>query len=79
MTPNMRIVVNGDTWMDGNLGQWEQKQPTQFVEAMKNPRNQTPGLKALMIAVADGAARNKSLNINLQHTPTSWTLTVEDA
>lgn len=76
--PSMRIVVDDETWMDGDLGQWEQKQPQRFIDAMKNPRTQPPGLRALMIAMTEGITLGKSLTITLQHTATSWTLTVDE-
>lgn len=75
--PTMRIIVDGETWMDGDLGQWEQKKPEQFVKAIQNPRNTPPGLRELMMAMADAAMRGNSVTITLQHTDTSWTLTVE--
>ncbi|MGV0785122.1 hypothetical protein [Mycolicibacterium sp. XJ775] len=51
--PSLHIIVNGETWMNGDLGEWQQKQPEQFVEALKNPRAARPGMMQLLTAIGE--------------------------
>lgn len=74
----MRIVVNGDTWHDGDLGTWQQKQPEQFVQALQQPNNQIPGLRALILTMAEYATQEKSCTLELTNTDRGWTLSTQE-
>ncbi len=63
--PSLRIVVNGETWMNGDLGEWQQKQPAQFVEAFKNPRAARPGMMQLLTAMGECATSDKAHTLEL--------------
>lgn len=73
---NMRITVNGDTWLDGDLGEWQEKPPEQFVKALQTPSPQVPGLRALMLTMGEYAAQEKSCSLELTTTDGWPTLTV---
>lgn len=75
---NMRITVNGDTWLDGDLGTWEEKRPEQYLNALQNPSAQLPGTRQLLLAFAEAASQDKSCSLELTTSERGWTLTVED-
>lgn len=63
--PSLHITVNGETWMNGDLGEWQQKQPAQFVEALKNPRAAQPGTMALLTAISECVTSDKAYSLEL--------------
>lgn len=63
--PSLRIVVDGETWMNGDLGEWQQTQPKQFVEALKNPRSARPGMMQLLTAMGECATSDKAHTLEL--------------
>ena len=63
--PTLHIVVNGETWINGDLGEWQQKQPAQFVEALKNPRAARPGMMQLLTAMGECATSDKAWTLAL--------------
>lgn len=75
---NMRITVNGDTWLDGDLGTWEEKRPEQYLNALQNPSAQPPGTRQLLLAFAEAASQDKSCSLELATSERGWTLTVEE-
>lgn len=75
---NMRITVNGDTWLDGDLGTWEEKRPEQYLNALQNPSAQPPGTRQLLLAFAEAASQGKSCSLELTTNERGWTLTVEE-
>lgn len=62
---SLRIIVNGETWMNGDLGEWQQKQPAQFVEALKNPRAAQPGMMQLLTAMGECATGTRDYTLEL--------------
>ncbi|MDH6199199.1 hypothetical protein M2272_005867 [Mycobacterium frederiksbergense] len=74
----MRITVNGDRWLDGDLGEWQQKPPEQFVKALQAPSTQIPGLRQLLTVLAECATQDKSCSLELTNSERGWTLTVEE-
>ena len=75
---NMRITVNGDTWLDGDLGTWEEKRPEQYLNALRNPSAQPPGTRQLLMAFAEAASQDKPTSLELTNSERGWTLTVEE-
>lgn len=74
--PSLHIIVNGETWMNGDLGEWQQKQPTQFVEALKNPRAAQPGTMALLTAISESITSDKNYTLELTNSDNGeYTLT----
>lgn len=63
--PALRIIVDGNTWMNGDLGEWQQKQPAQFVEALKNPRAAQPGMMQLLTAIGECATGTQAYTLEL--------------
>ena len=63
--PSLHITVNGETWMNGDLGEWQQKQPEQFVQALKNPRAAQPGTMALLTAISECVTSDKAYSLEL--------------
>ena len=61
--PSLRIVVDGETWMNGDLGEWQQTQPKQFMEALKNPRAARPGMMQLLTAMGECATGDNTLEL----------------
>lgn len=76
--PRMRIVVDGEVWVDGDLGKWQERGPEQFVNALRNPAAQKRGIRSLMMEMAAAVARGVPCSIELTTTDTSHTLTVTD-
>ena len=74
----MRITVDGDTWLDGDLGEWQEKPPEQFVKALQTPSAGTPGLRQLLTALAEAATQDKPTRLELTTRERGWTLTVEE-
>ena len=65
---SLRIVVDGETWMNGDLGEWQQTQPKQFMEALKNPRTARPGMMQLLTAMGECATSDKAYTLELTTT-----------
>jgi len=77
-SPHVRITINGETVLDDHLGEWQRKPPAQL-QAMAMPKNQPPqpGMKALLISLAEAAATNQPLTADLQSSDTGFILKVD--
>lgn len=74
---NMRVTLNGDVLMDGDLGQWSTNPPPLLAEQLKAHTTPKPWMRAIMLTIADAATSNQSTTIDVTTRSNRWDLHVE--
>lgn len=74
---NVRYVVDDQTIMDGELGQWALANPAEFGKLLKPNTSQDPWSMPVTFVITMYAAKNQDVAILVRTHTTGWTLTVE--
>lgn len=79
MSAHLLITLDGETLMDGELGDWVASATDRLGEHLQPGSVPPPWVKALMFAMADAAVRGGSLAIDITRRGGGWTMSVDDA
>jgi hypothetical protein len=71
------ITIDGNTVLDGDLGQWRNKPPTEFAQYLAPGAQLQPGVMALLTAFGAAARAGQDITANLRNRPTGYDLTVD--
>jgi hypothetical protein len=78
--PGARIVINDHVLFDDDLGSWRDNPPDFAKDLIKPGVRPQPYFKAILIAMADAALADKSVEITVRVTdPGDWTMRVKSA
>lgn len=72
----VRIVLNGKVEMDEKLGDWLDKPPSFIRDHMRPGTVHQPHMKMVLIAMTEAVMSDASVQIAVDTTPNSYTLTV---
>lgn len=75
----IRLTIDGDTIMDGDLGQWQNKPPESLTQHLDPTANLQPWAKAAMLAIVQAALEKRDTAITVTTRDRGWTLDVDDA
>jgi len=71
------ITIDGETILDDPLDTWQRRPPELLASMISPGHDPKPYTKAMMIALADAAAHQQPIHINIQTSRHgAWTLTV---
>lgn len=73
----MKLTVNDDVILDGDLGEWTDNPPALLTDQLKAGAKPRPWMRAVLLTVADFATGKQSMDVNVQHRSNRWTLAVE--
>jgi hypothetical protein len=73
---HIRLTLNGDVLMDGDLGQWQRKPPTAIQHLLKPGGTKQPYLQAALSALVDASLRDVDTHIECTTMPTGWNVRV---
>lgn len=73
---HVKLIHNGATLMDGDLGQWQQTPPTAVQHLLQPGRKQQPYLQAALGALLEAALKDVDTTIEATTTPTGWCVRV---
>lgn len=78
---HLKVVINDETVMDGDMQSWEQRSPDFVANALQSMANGAPApyMRALMLVVAEAAMTQTYTQINVKHSGSGWTLDVRYA
>ncbi|BBU22150.1 hypothetical protein [Mycobacterium xenopi] len=76
---HLRITIDGNVAMNGDLGEWTTNPPTLLTEQLKANTKPAPWMRALMLTIADAAMTNRDLHANVHTRPDGWDLSVTTA
>lgn len=71
------ITIDGNTILDGDLGQWTHTPPASLAKYLTPNAQQQPGLNALLLAFATAAKTGQDITIDLTNRANGYTLTVD--
>jgi hypothetical protein len=75
---HIRLTLDGDTLMDGDLGAWQQQPPEAVADMLRNGGRGEPWHRPTLMVIADADLRNKSATITITTSADGWTLDVQD-
>lgn len=73
---HLRLSIDGQTLMDGDLGQWKHNPPTAIQHLIKPGHKPEPYMQAALMALMEAAMRDVETSIEVWTKPTGWTVTV---
>lgn len=74
----IRVKVDGKVLFDGDPGEWEQKPPDAFKEAIKPGAYIQSWMKPMMIALSDAVTTNRDIRVNIvTKSAAEYTMTVK--
>ena len=73
---NLRIKVDGRTIYRGELGEWVQRPPDEFRDAIKPGAQPTPWMKGVLVAMSDAVAADLSTRITVKTHLDGWSMEV---
>lgn len=62
---HLRVTIDGQVAMDGDLGQWSDNPPDIIAEQLKANARPAPWMRCLMMVMADAAASGKSASVRI--------------
>lgn len=71
------IKIDKKVLFKGEAGEWIQKTPSAFKDAIKPGARPAPWMKAIAITLADALMSNNSIKISVTTGPGKWTMAVE--
>ena len=75
-----RLVIDGKTVMDEEMGEWEQRPPEFFKRVMTPGQRQEPHLKAVAIILAESLLAGQDVSIDVAATEIgAWTMSVKQS
>lgn len=77
MRTHIKLTVDGETLMDGDLGEWKHKPPTAIQHLIKPGRKPEPYLQAALGAVLEASLISKSATIDCTTRENGWTVSVD--
>lgn len=75
--PYVNLTIDGKNVLNGDLGDWQAKPPQTFAQYLTPGAAAQPGMKALLMALADAATMSKDLNAQLWNRPSGYDLKVD--
>jgi hypothetical protein len=76
---HIKLTVNGETLMDGDLGQWKRTPPSALQKLLKPGRQPEPYLQAALGALVEASIKNTDTTIEATAAPNGWTVSVTHA
>lgn len=74
----IRVKVDGKVMFDGDPGEWEQRPPAQFADAIKPGARIDAFMKPMMLALSDAVVTGKDIRINIvTKSALEYTMTVK--
>jgi hypothetical protein len=73
----LRITVDGNTVMDGDLGQWTTEPPF-IAEQLKANARPAPWMRCLMLTLADAAMSEKVMSVDVRTRANGWDFSVTE-
>lgn len=70
------LTINNQTILDDTLDEWQTKPPELFKDLINPKTKPQPWLKAALIALAESAIQDNTINIDIHTTPTGWVIAV---
>ena len=74
--PNIRLTVNGTQEFDGDPGEWVNRPPDVFRDALK-PGPNHPWMQAVLVAFTHAVQSDQSVIIDVMHRSNRWSVGVE--
>lgn len=81
MSSYLKVTINGDVVMEGDTGQWQERQPEFIVNALKGMGNGQPApyMRALMLVIAEAAMTKTYTEAEVKSSGSGWSLGVRYA
>lgn len=73
------LTIDGNIVLNGDLGQYHAQPPESFAKYLTPGARNEPGMKELLVALADAAASNHDLTASLHRRESGFDLTVDHA
>jgi hypothetical protein len=75
----LKLVVNGQTLMDGDLGEWRHKPPTSVQHLLQPGKKPQPYMQAALMALMEAAIKDVDTTIKVRTKARGWTIDVTHA
>jgi hypothetical protein len=72
----MRVTVDGQVIMDGDLGQWSTDPPELIKDQLRANARPAPWMRALMMTMADAAMGGQSISVDVKTRGDGWDFSV---
>jgi len=73
---HIKLTVDGQTLMDGDLGTWKRTPPTAIQHLLKPGKQPEPYLQAALGALLEASIKGTDAHIEATTTPTGWCVRV---
>jgi hypothetical protein len=78
MAPKMRVIVDGNTILNDELGDWQTRPPESLAYMIKPGYTPKPWMKALLVVMADAALTEESMRFEVNTSSRGrWSLSAE--
>lgn len=78
MAPRMRVIVDGNTILNDELGDWQRKPPESLAHMIRPGYTPKPWMKALLVVLADAALTEESTRFEVNTSSRGrWSLSSE--
>jgi hypothetical protein len=75
---HMKVIIDGKTIMDDPLGDWQNKPPAMFADAIKPQAKPAPWMKNILVTMADAALIGQATRIQVDTSSRGrWSMHVE--
>lgn len=74
--PTMRVTIDGNVVMDGDLGNWSTNPPELITEQLKANARPAPWMRALMLTMAEAAMSEQSMTVDVVTRADGWDYSV---
>jgi hypothetical protein len=79
MAAIVKLTIDGQTAMNGSIGEWTDNPPEILTEQLKANARPAPWMQAVMINIAAAGVRDTgTLTIDVHTRPGGWTLDVQE-
>lgn len=72
----MRVTIDGQTVMDGDMGQWTTEPPAILTDQLKANSKPAPWMRALMLTMADAAMGEQAISVEVKTRADGWDYSV---
>lgn len=72
----LKVTIDGQTAMDGDLGEWSSNPPSLVTEVLKNNITPKPWMRCLMLVIAEAGMTGKDTTVDVTTSDNGWTINV---
>lgn len=73
---HLTVIINGDTVMNGDTGDWTHTPPTLTNDLLKGHLQPQPYSRPLLVVMADTALRHTTATITITTRDSGWTMDI---